>query len=241
MERMLANPRASVEKLERLVTLFEADQTRHREQVFGTALLAVQQQIGVVKPDSKNTSTNSEYATLYAVERKLRPIYLREGFTLSFNTADCPHPNTVRVLAYLTHSGLTKTYQRDVVWTTKGPKGNDVMTPTHAQASAESYGKRYLEMNIFHVTVGIDDDGNAAAGLAPITPADITELMDMAQRGGADVAKFCEVMGVANVAEITVVQLPEARRQLERKLRAKKKAADKAAAGDFPGDTPLKG
>src|SRR6185295_11808692 len=46
----------------------------------------------------------------------------------------------------------------------KGAKGGEVMTRTHATGSAFSYGKRYLLLGTFNVSVGAqDDDGNSAA------------------------------------------------------------------------------
>jgi hypothetical protein len=44
---------------------------------------------------------------------------------------------------------------------TKGIKGNEMMTLTHATASSDSYARRYLLKDIFNVAIGEGDtDGN---------------------------------------------------------------------------------
>jgi hypothetical protein len=45
----------------------------------------------------------------------------------------------------------------------KGARGGDVMSRTHATASACSYGMRYLATMTFNLAIDRDDDGNAAA------------------------------------------------------------------------------
>jgi hypothetical protein len=54
-------------------------------------------------------------------------------------------------------------YHVDMPADGKGAKGGDVMTKTHATASALTYAKRYLLLQIFALAIGeSDDDGNAA-------------------------------------------------------------------------------
>jgi hypothetical protein len=67
------------------------------------------------------------------------------------------------VLAYVSLGGYTRQYQTDEACDGKGPKGNDVMTKTHAKGSAHTYGKRNLLKDIFNLVTGDevdDDDGN---------------------------------------------------------------------------------
>ena len=53
---------------------------------------------------------------------------------------------------------------------TKGARGGDVMTRTHATGSALTYGKRYLLIAMFNLAIEEDDDGNAAGGRRPYRP-----------------------------------------------------------------------
>jgi hypothetical protein len=123
---------------------------------------------------------------------------------------------------------FTRRYQYDVAVDTKGPKGNDVMTKTHAGGSAFSYGKRYLLLAIFNVTIGdpgrpADDDGNAAAGIHPISQEQLAELIKLADAASADKAKFCAMMKVDSFAAIPASRYEEAVKQLNRKLAKRQK------------------
>ncbi len=228
-----ADPRVDVEKMRALTDLRRQMRMEDAEEQFNLALTAAQTEMRPVEADANNPSTKSKYATLYGVDKALRPIYVKHGFSISYNTTDSPLPAHTRVLAYVSRGLYTRTYQYDVAIDAKGPKGNDVMNKTHAGGSALSYGKRYLLLMIFNVTIhrGIDrdDDGRAASGDLAVTPQQLAELVKLADDAGADKAKFCVVMDVESFAEIPQSRFAEAKQQLNRKLKKK-------AQSDFPGD-----
>ena len=229
-----ADPRVDVAKMRELTDLRRQLRMEEAEDTFKVALAEAQREMRPIEADAANDSTRSKYATLYKVDKALRPIYSKHGLSVSFNTADCPLPGHTRVLAYVERGLFTRVYQYDVAVDTQGPKGNDVMTKTHAGGSALSYGKRYLLLMIFNVTIGRDDDGNAAAGVdsTRISPEQLKELIALADDAGADKAKFCVVMKVDSMADIPASRFEEAKAQLQRKLKAKQRKA----AADFPGD-----
>ena len=103
--------------------------------------------------------TNSKF---HAAQR----FYTKHGFGMTFNTAECQTPDTVRVVCKVVHTaGHSEQYQIDMPADGKGAKGGDVMTKTHATGSGTSYGMRYLLKMIWNVaTAERDDDGNAAGG-----------------------------------------------------------------------------
>lgn len=154
---------AGIDIIERLSALREKAINRAAEVEFNRAMSAVQAEIGRVAPDLSNSQTSSKYASYAALDRVLRPIYTRHGFALSFDEADSPRPDCVRVVCYVTHiAGYTRTYHKDMPPPIKGPKGNAVMSETHGAAAADSYGMRYILRKIFNVAIGEDDtDGNA--------------------------------------------------------------------------------
>lgn len=154
---------SGIDVIERLSALQERAQDRDAEMQFNEAMNAVQSEIGRVAPDATNTNTKSRWATFAKLDKFLRPIYTKHGFSLSFDSGDSPLPLTVRVLCYVSHrAGHTRTYTSPPVPADgKGPKGGDVMTPQHATGGAMSYGSRYLLKFIFNIAVGEDDtDGN---------------------------------------------------------------------------------
>jgi hypothetical protein len=124
-------------------------------------------------------SDKGRYASYAQLDKTLRPIYMQEGFSLSFNEEVQPNPDLVRVVCTVARGGHERIYTMDIPADGKGAKGGDVMTKTHAHGSAVTYGKRYLLNMIFNVAVGDkDDDGNSAAGLDIKTYAPLMEAIE---------------------------------------------------------------
>jgi hypothetical protein len=171
-ERLAKDPNASVEKIERLMALWERMEARRAESEFNAAMSAAQKGMRPVSADASNPQTKSRYASYGALDRAIRPVYTGHGFGLSFDTADGAPPDHVRVVCHVTHgAGYSRLYHIDMPADGKGAKGGDVMTKTHAAGSAVTYGMRYLLKMIFNVAVGEDDDdGNRAGKKAEVKP-----------------------------------------------------------------------
>lgn len=157
-----ADPNTDVDKMERLLAMKERMDVRAAETAFNAALNACQSEVGRIAADANNPQTHSAYASYAKLDKVLRPIYTRNGFSLSFDEGDSPKPQHVRVLCHVSHSaGHTRTYHKDMPADGKGAKGGDVMTLTHASGAAQSYGMRYLLKGIFNIAIGEEDrDGN---------------------------------------------------------------------------------
>jgi hypothetical protein len=156
---------AAIDVIERLAALRREEMAAQSLLEFNEALSRVQTQIKRIAPDMENPQKKNKYASYPAIDREIRPIYSQEGFNLSFTHADCPKPDHVRVVARLALRSHIETYQIDMPVETTGAKGGDVMTKTHATASADSYAKRYLVKDIFNIAIGEDDvDGNITNG-----------------------------------------------------------------------------
>ena len=165
------DPQVDIEKMERLWQMHEKLSQRAAEEVFNTRMNAAQAEMSPISADATNTQTKSRYATYAKLDGVLRPIYTKHGFAISFNTGEGAPEGHVRVLAYVSCGGFTRTYHCDMPADGKGAKGGDVMTKTHATMSADSYGMRNLLKKIFNVAVGeLDDDGNGASGAAAVGP-----------------------------------------------------------------------
>ena len=184
LEVALSN-HAAIDVIERLAALQEKALDRDAEVQFNEAMNQAQSELGRIAPDLSNPQTHSKYASYPALDRVIRPVYSKNGFSLSFDTGDAPQPEMVRVLCYVSHrGGYTRTYRTDMPADGKGAKGGDVMTKTHATGAAMQYGMRYLLKYIFNIAVGdLDDDGNclsvetATANLQKISEsADLEKL-----------------------------------------------------------------
>jgi hypothetical protein len=159
---------AGIEILERITAMMREERTYQMNVGFDEALNRCQTKMGRISTDANNPQTHSRYATYAKLDSVLRPIYTSEGFSLSFGERDCPTPGKTRFVAFLSRSGLTREYLKDMTASTKGPKGNDVMTPVHAEGALDSYARRYLLKSIFNVAIGEDDtDGNVPQQTKP--------------------------------------------------------------------------
>jgi len=203
ISRAASDPSIDVNKLEKLLEMHDRIEARSAERAFNDAMTAAQTEMRSVAPDATNKQTSSKYASYPALDRALRPIYTKHGFSLSFDTGESA-ADMVRVLCYVAHTGgHSRTYRADMPADGKGAKGGDVMTKTHAAGSAMSYGQRYLLKLIFNIAVG-DDDGNGAGDTSgPIDEIQLENLRDLIGRVGADIEKFCKYFKIASLPELT--------------------------------------
>lgn len=171
----VALERGQVEQLQILQEMYFKDMARKAEVEFNLAMNAVQREITRVNPDAYNSQTKSKWATYPALDKMLRPIYTKRGFSLSFDSGESP-ADTVIAYCYVSHSaGHTRKYQSPPVpLPVTGAQGKAVMTSTHGTGAAMSYAKRYLLAYIFNIPVGDEDtDGNA-----PMSGADVDVLQE---------------------------------------------------------------
>lgn len=162
IERAATNPEVDIDKMERLMAMKERMDKQQAETLFIKAMGEAQSEMRQVAVDAENPQTRSLYASYSALDKVLRPVYTKHGFSLSFDTGDCPTENWVRIVCIVSHSGgFSRSPHIDLPADGKGAKGGDVMTKTHATGSAMTYGMRYLLKLVFNVAIGEDDtDGN---------------------------------------------------------------------------------
>lgn len=163
--RAAADPSVDVEKMERLFAMHERMSAKQAEMSYAEAMRAAQAAMPGIYRGKENKQTKSWYADLEAITKAIVPVYTQHGFALSFGQAECPLPDAIRVTCEVSHSGgHSKTFWYDSPIDDAGIAGSKNKTPTHARASANSYGRRYLTVMIFNLTLtGEDDDGNAAS------------------------------------------------------------------------------
>ena len=162
IDRAARDPTVDMEKMDRLMQMYERTTARQAREAFNMAMSEAQKAMRPIAADADNPQTRSRYASYMALDKALRPIYTDHGFGLSFNTTDGAPEGYIRVVCDVTHNGgHEKPYRIDMPADGKGAKGGDVMTKTHATGAAMSYGMRYLLKMIWNVAVGEDDrDGN---------------------------------------------------------------------------------
>jgi hypothetical protein len=155
---------ADIDKITQLIALHDRMKLSAEEEAFDAAMNAAQSEMGRVATDSNNPQTHSKYASYGALDRAVRPIYTKHGFSLMFDTQQAPTPDAVLVTCRVSRGGAHRIFSIAMPADGKGARGNDVMSKTHATGSAVSYGRRYLLGMIFNLATGQDDDGVAASG-----------------------------------------------------------------------------
>lgn len=167
IERASINPAVDIDKMERLLQMQITMCDRQAVQAWSTAMVKTQGEIPGITATKKNKGTDSMYADLKGINNVITPIYTRNGFSLSFGQGETtPEALTIPIICEVSHiGGHSKTFNYDSPIVTESISGKKIMTETHARASAVSYGRRYLVLMIFNLTiVGEDDDGNLGDG-----------------------------------------------------------------------------
>lgn len=173
------DPTLDVNKMERLMTMYQSEVTRLAEGEFNRAMQSVQRAMPPIVRDSTNPSTNSKYVKLEKIQEVLNPLLLENNFTLTYGTDKSELADHYGVTALLTHNAddkrigcFSRNYRLDVPADVLGAKGNPNKTKTHGFGSSLSYGERYLVKLIFNLRlIGEDDDGNLGGKPKPPGPS----------------------------------------------------------------------
>jgi hypothetical protein len=216
LSRAMSDPSIDVEKVERYAALYERAIAREDEIAFNEAMRAAQEEMRPIAADANNPQTKSKYATYAALDAKVRPIYSKHGFSLSFYSGEGAPEGSIRIVCKVARGGHTERPYIDMPADGKGAKGDDVMTKTHATGAGVTYGRRYLLGMIFNLVVGEDNDGNdASTGPARISADQVTDLVSLIQDvGGARheelKASLLKYFGFQNLADIPATEFRRA-------------------------------
>jgi hypothetical protein len=181
LEKIMSDQTVSVERVEQAFAFYQKVEADQAKKAFTRDFVQAESEMEQIKKEAK--SDKGKYASFDALDGAMRPVYSKYGFAFSHTTELSSTPDNVLVVTYLIHKdGHERRYQIDMPADGKGAKGNDVMTRTHAVASANTYGKRYNIGNAFNIATYTDDDGKAAAGKtrAEATTRSVREQMPAA-------------------------------------------------------------
>lgn len=215
--RAANDPNTDVSKMEKLLEMYERISAKNAEVAFNAAMKAAQEEMPKILRNKENQQTNSRYADLEKVNAAIVPVYTKHGFSLSFGTADCPIAGHYRVTCLVSHvAGHSRAYQADIPADMTGMKGNQNKTATHGFGSTMSYGRRYLTLLVFNITLTNEDtDGNKGETISESQIADLEALLTEVK---ADKVRFLKYIKVESLDQIhasayqTVVKMLEAKR-----------------------------
>jgi len=172
MARMARDPKLTVEKLGELIKLNERIADRQARMDFDAAYDAMVLELPVItkrgKILNKEKQIQSHYARFEDIQRIVKPILKRFGFTLSYRT-EWPDGLICEVVGVLTHRGGHSRESR--FRSTRDASGGK--NEIQGLGSANAYGRRYTTIDLLNIVCeGVDDDGQKAGrGPAPRPPA----------------------------------------------------------------------
>lgn len=161
INRAATDPNVDVDKMERLLGMYERISERNAKVAFHTALAEMQPQLPIITERGAIKHGNkviSNYALWEDINEAIRPVLHGHGFALSFRTAR--DNQQVTVTAILSHreghvEETTLTLDAD----NSGSKN-----AVQAVGSSISYGQRYAAIALLNITTqGRDDDGEKAS------------------------------------------------------------------------------
>lgn len=206
------------ERLGQLMDLQERWIEGQAKQAYFAGMRDVQEELPTVVRDAENKQTNSRYTRLETLARAVDPVIHKHGFSVSYGTADNPLERHVRVTATVMHkAGHSTEHFIDLPLDDEGLKGSKNKTGTHAVGSTMSYGRRYLKMLIFDVTMANeDDDGNR---VPVVTEMQARLLQDLIDTHEVDMVRFWKWAGVERIADLPFDKFASAKEMLLSKPR----------------------
>jgi hypothetical protein len=194
------DPQVDVEKMSALLALKERIDERDAERQFTAAFAAMQLDLPrIPKLGVKDMQQKGKipYAKWEDLDRLIRPVLAKHGFSLSFPTRIIEGKMTMVLV--LAHIGGHSKESFMPVSPDPGPGRNDIQ----AVGSGRSYTKRYLTLDALNIiTEGADDDGHRAHAISQDKADTINCLISeigMSEKGRAS---FFRLAGVETVEDI---------------------------------------
>ena len=198
-------PGLSESMFSRLMEWNEKERAAQAKERWTDAMNQAQAEIIPVARTVQNTQTKSLYAKLEAVDAAIRPIYLRHGFSVSYNTVPPLVPGNIRIECAVSLGRHTELYYREAPPDTTGPQGKAVKTVLHGGASSETFLKRYALCGAFNVVFrNLDDDG-VAGGKEYVTDDELAVLERLVEETGTKLPEFFAVMVSEEIHELNEV------------------------------------
>ena len=112
LERVVRDPNGiNVEALDRMLAMKERVDARAAETAFQQSMQDAQAEMEPIWRDRVNDHTKSRYATLEAIDRAIRPIYTKHGFSLTAGSKTAPAGHVCVVMDCMHRQGYKRAYE----------------------------------------------------------------------------------------------------------------------------------
>ena len=207
IEQIALNPDADVEKLERMMAMYEHLKTKEAELAYNAAKGRILKKLASIKIVKSRSVLNEieqgkpqkgayeafKYAPLEEIDKHLRPLLAQEDMDLSYS--DEPREDGGIVirgrLKHLPSGHYEDSFMPAPLDTTGGK--SDVQ----AVGSTNSYLRRYVACNIFNIVVVGDDDDGTGGTIDEAQAKTILGLIKKAKVG----PRFLKYMKAPSIAE----------------------------------------
>lgn len=222
IEKVVTNPEVSVEKIKALMDMQLLLEDRQAEKAFDAAMIEAQDDVQALAWDKVNREKDSRNVSYPKIDKMLRPVRKKHGFTMSWDTEPGPSVDIAILCCDVSHKGgHRRRYRTPMPIDGQGPKGGGVMTKPQAVNSGTSYGMRNLAKMIWNIPMLVDkEDTDGNAPYETITEQQAADLRALAEETKSDIKKFCEYYKIDSLESLPASSYPSAVKAFEKKRRA---------------------
>jgi hypothetical protein len=172
IERAAKDETFDVQKFEVLLRLQMEVSDKQARRAFNAAMAVAQSEMMPVIRTAQNRHLGNKYAKLEDIDREMRPIYTRHGFSVRFGSAPSPREGDMRITCTVAHAdGYSEENHLDAPSSVLGSQGGRMaVTPVQAVGSTITYLRRYLLTMVFNLVLEDDDDDGEATRRAAAAP-----------------------------------------------------------------------
>lgn len=221
IEQVINSPEATVEKLDALIEAKFKLEDRRAEAEFDAAMIEAQDEVQELKWDKLNLTNQSRNVSYPKIDKMLRPVRKKYGFTQSYDTEPGPTPDQVWACCDVVHkSGHRRRYRLPMPVDASGPKGGGVMTKPQAVGSGMSYSMRNLAKMIWNIPMLVDkDDNDGNTPYQSISEKQAADLKSLAEETKTDLKKFCQYYKIDKLENLPATSYESAVKAFEKKRR----------------------
>jgi hypothetical protein len=224
ISRAAADPNTDVDKLERLLGMYERITAQQAKAAFTTALAELQPRLPVIDQKGEikhgeNKPVQSRYAKYEDINDAIRPLLHEAGFALAFRIHRTDA--MVSVTGVLSHrEGHSEETTIDLPADGSGSKN-----AVQAVGSSITYGKRYAAIALLNITSRApqdrDDNGERGGADHWITDDQVADLVALMDEVGADRTRFLNHLRIDTLARLPASRFADAVKALENKRKAR--------------------
>jgi len=222
IERVVMDPNASIDKLERMLEMRERIQAQQAKAAYDNAIAEAKAEIppilktgNVDYTNSKGQRTQFKHETLDGIAKIVDPILSEHGLSYRFRSDQ--RDGNVVVTCIVAHR---EGYAEET--TLMGsPDQSGSKNPYQAVGSAVTYLQRYTLKLALGLSAAADDDGQGATGGGAISADQFQALRDLIEKAGADEDKLCAAYRIEHLHDLPLSKYADADKKLRMKLAQK--------------------